>query len=63
MLNLMQFLSFFVKLREMFHLEIGLIYNNSISVALVDRKRLIHEQKMIKMSQIVQKTLQAVKTS
>ena len=59
----MQFLSFFVKLREMFHLEIGLIYNNSISVALVDRKRLIHEQKMIKMSQIVQKTLQAVKTS
>ena len=47
----------------MFHLEIGLIYNNSISVALVDRKRLIHEQKMIKMSQIVQKTLQAVKTS
>ena len=59
----MLFLSFFVKLREMFHLEIGLIYNNSISVALVDRKRLIHEQKMIKMSQIVQKTLQAVKTS
>ena len=59
----MQFLSFFVKLREMFHLDIGLIYNNSISVALVDRKRLIHEQKMIKMSQIVQKTLQAVKTS
>ena len=63
MLNLVQFLSFFVKLREMFHLQIGLIYNNSISVALVDRKRLIHEQKMIKMSQIVQKTLQAVKTS
>ena len=62
MLNLVQFLSFFVKLREMFHLQIGLIYNNSISVALVDRKRLIHEQKMIKMSQIVQKTLQAVKT-